>query len=186
MTGWKTSVHKLPDDHRWEAKPGNNVFVGGAGVIRFDIPTDWIVEPTSDSIVFHDKQPPDDDCRLQVSIIHLPPGIDWSKLPLTLLLEDAVLKDDPRDLTVRRDARVVRGRNLELAWIEAGFVDPHEKREARTRACLARGNDVQALITFDYWPEDRQRFAPVWNDVLETLRLGEYVSDVSGRRLYRG
>lgn len=186
MTGWKKSVHKLPNDHRWEAKPGNNVFVGDRGAIRLDIPEDWIIEPTTDSIVFLDKQPPDDDCRLQVSVIHLPPGIDWSDLPLTMLLDEVVLQDDPRGLTVRPGVKIVQRSNLELAWIEATFIDPNEKREARTRACLARGNDVQALITFDYWPEHRQRFVPVWNEVLRTLRLGEYVSDFSGRRLYRG
>lgn len=186
MSGWKKSVRKLPDDHRWEANPGNNVFVGGAGAIRFDIPEDWIVEPTSDSIVFHDTQPPDDDCRLKVSIIHLPPGIDWTDLSLTKLLDDVVVSDDSRALTVRRATKIIQQSNLELAWFEASFLDPNEERDARTRACLARGSDIQAFITFDFWPEHRQRIVPVWNEVLRTLRLGEYVSDISGRRLYRG
>jgi hypothetical protein len=186
MTDWNKSIHKLPDDHVWTCKPGYNIFVGSAGAIRFDIPKDWIVEPTSDSIMFHDTPAPDDDCRLQVSIIHVPPGIDWSALPLTKLLDDAVLKDDPRDLTLRRTPKIVRRPDLELAWVESQFIDPNEKREARTRSCLARGNDIQALITFDYWPEHVQRFVPVWNEVLRTLRLGEYVSGFEGRRLYRG
>ncbi|MEX1157341.1 MAG: hypothetical protein WEC79_00240 [Thermomicrobiales bacterium] len=186
MTGWKTSHHKLPDDHKWECKPGYNIFVGSEGAIRFDIPEGWIVEPTSDAIKFHDKQPPDDDCLLQVSIIHLPPGIDWSEFPLTRLLDDAVLKDDPRDLTVRGKVKKTQRPDLELVWVEATFVDPNEQREARSRACLARGSDIQALITFEYWPEHRQRFGPVWNEVLRSLRLGEYISGFAGRRLYRG
>lgn len=186
MTGWNKSVHKLPDDHEWECKPGYNIFVGSAGAIRFDIPEDWIVEPTADAIKFHDKPTPDDDCLLQVSIIHLPPGIDWSELPLVRLLDEAVLKDDPRDLTVRGKARLEYRPDLELAWVEATFIDPNEQREARSRACLARGRDIQALITFEYWPEHRQRFVPVWNEILRSMRLGEYVSGFAGRRLYRG
>lgn len=186
MSNWRTSSHRLPDDHVWEAKRGYNIFVGSAGAIRFDIPEGWIVEPTSDAIKFHDKPPPDDDCLLQASIIHLPPGIDWTEFPLLNLLDDAVLKDDPRGLTTRHAAKQIIRPNLELAWVEANFIDPNEKREARARACLARGRDIQALITFDYWPEHRQRFVPVWNEILRTLRLGEYVSGFEGRRLYRG
>jgi hypothetical protein len=186
MTDWKVSHHKLPEDHQWTAKRGYNIFVGTGGAIRFDIPEGWIVEPTSDAIKFHDKPPPDDDCLLQVSIIHLPPGIDWSEFPLTRLIDEAVLKDDPRGLTVCGNPRQVQRPDLELAWIEARFDDPNEKREAFSRACLARGSDIQALITFEFWPEHRRRFVPVWNEILRSLRLGEYVSGFAGRRLYRG
>lgn len=186
MTNWRKCVHKLPDNHVWKAKCGYNIFVGGGGAIRFDIPEGWIVEPTSDAIKFHDKPPPDDDCLLQVSIIHLPSGIDWTDFPLTYLLDEAVLKDDPRGLTVSRTHKLVQRPDLELAWIEAQFIDPNENRQAFSRAGLARGSDIQALITFEFWPEDRRRFVPVWNEILRTLRLGEYVSGFEGRRLYRG
>lgn len=58
--------------------------------------------------------------------------------------------------------------------------------DARTRARHARGSGIQALITFDYWPEHVQRVVPDWNDVLQALRPGEYVRWCEGRRLYRG
>ncbi len=186
MSDWNRSVHKLPDNHQWQAKPGYNIFVGDAGAIRFDIPEDWIVEPASDAIKFYDKQPPDDDCLMQVSVFHLPPGLDMSELPLPQLFGDTVLKDEDRDMTVRGRVKQFQRPNLEMIWVEAQFTDPNENREARSRSCLARGNDIHALITLVYWPEHRQRFVPIWNEVLRTLRLGEYVSSYAGQRLYRG
>ena len=42
---------------------------------------------------------------------------------------------------------------------------------------MARGSDIQPFITVDYWPEDAQRFAPVWDEVVRSHRVGEFVTD---------
>ena len=168
MSNWEREHLPLPDDHHWKVRDGYKLFIADRGALRFAIPGDWIVTPGSDSIRFTDREPPDDDCLLQASIIHLPPGIDWTGLPLMKLLDDMIATDSRK-----------------LAWIESSFIDPIGKREARDRACFARGYDLQAFITMDYWPEHRQRFIPVWDEVLRSLRLGEYVEDISGRPAQR-
>lgn len=64
------------------------------------------------------------------------------------------------------------------------MVDEGEHCEARSRLGLARGNDLQCLITFDFWPEDAERHVPVWDAVLRSLRLGIRVEDPTrGRRI---
>ena len=85
-----------------------------------------------------------------------------------------------------RSRDVARGKARRLAhpaaiwqylWLEMDFVDPVGKRKAHSRACLARGGNVQAFITMDYWPEDRRVAAEVWNNMLESLKLGDYLYD---------
>ena len=180
MSNWEREHLPLPDDHHWKVRDGYKLFIADRGALRFAIPSDWIVTRGSDSIRFTDREPPDDDCLLQASLIHLPPGIDWTGLPLMKLLDDMITTDS-RKLTPRRQMVFEHRRDVELAWIESSFIDPIGKREARDRACFARGFDLQAFITMDYWPEDRQRFIPIWDEVLRSLRLGEYVEDISGR-----
>lgn len=180
---WTSRVLKLNENHGWKAKPGHKIFVADRGAVRFDIPEDWIVEPGPDSIKFHDREPPDDDCLLQVSVIHLPPGIDWSELSLPRLLHDATTRDN-RQTAQLGETHYLKRDNLELAWYEAWFFDPVGQREAHSRACLARGANVQPFITMDFWPEDAARFDPVWNEVLRSLTLGEYIADHNGQRLH--
>ncbi len=40
------------------------------------------------------------------------------------------------------------------------------------------------FITMDYWPEDGAKFAPVWDEILRSLQLGNVVDDVAGPRLH--
>ena len=173
---WKKTTLKLKDDHQWTGTPGYKVFVADRGAVRFEFPETWIVTPGEDAIKFYNRRPPDDDCLLQLSVMRLPPGIDWSGLPLRVLLKEAT-RDDHRGAVPLGEIVDVRRPDLELAWTEARFTDPVEQREALSRTCLARGSNIQPLITLDYWPEDAGRFVPVWDHVLETLRLGEYIAD---------
>ncbi len=69
----------------------------GRGAVRFDFPQGWIMEPGTPSFKFYDGAPPD-DIRLEVSYNQLPP-VDWSKLPLSELLE-SVVTDDYRKLLI--------------------------------------------------------------------------------------
>lgn len=173
---WEKSERKLRAAHGWRAKPGYKIFVADRGAVRFNFPADWTVEPGADSTRFHDRQPPKDDCLLQVSYLYLNPAVDWSSLPLDDLLAD-VVQHDERKVIPRGEAVHVWRTDLELAWIDAAFHDPVERREACSRSCFARGSNIQAFITMDFWPEDAKRFLPVWDQVLETLRLGQFVAD---------
>jgi hypothetical protein len=175
MSEWEEETLKLKKHHGWKGKPGYRIFVADRGAMRFNFPQDWIVVPGDDSINFHDKQPPDDDCRLAVSIMRLPP-IDWSALRLSELVQQ-VLDSEERD--VEQKGKIVeeqRG-DLELAWAEVQFVDPKERREAFSRICLGRQSNIQCLITFDFWADDAELLRPVWDEVLRSLDLARYVSD---------
>jgi hypothetical protein len=175
MAIWDKEELKLAEKHSWKAKPGHRIFVADRGAVRIDYPQDWVCLPDDDSIKFHDKQPPDDDCRLAVSYIRLPP-IDWSGLLLSDLLKTA-MKADERPIYHISKIYLVKRPDLELAWAEMSFVDPPEQRDARARICLGRGSNIQPLITMEFWEDDRARFAPVWDDVLASLQLGVYIED---------
>ena len=131
--------------------------------------------PSEASVRFHDKEPPDDDSRLEVSYLRLPP-IDWSGCKLAALVETAISGVERPIHTWGRIMEMRRG-HLDLAWREVGFVDPGENREARSRLCVARRGNLQCLITFDFWAADLPRCEAAWETVLETLELGEFVAD---------
>jgi hypothetical protein len=175
MAKWKRQTHKLKDKHGWRGKPGYKIFVADRGAVRFNFPENWTVIPDPDSIKLYDRQPPDDTCRLAVSYMRLPP-VDWSGLPLARLVEVAI-EGDERGTVEKGPIVEVQRPDLELAWTEVSFIDPTERREARSRLCLGRAANIQSLITFDFWPEDVARHDPVWEEVLRSLQLGRYVSD---------
>jgi hypothetical protein len=178
---WEKRTLELPPDHGWRCKPGHRIFVANRGAVAFDYPAEWAVEPGPDSIRFTDRKPPDDNCLLQLSVIMLPKGIDWTGLSLGYLLRTWV-RQESGTCTIRGEIVTVRRPDLELAWVEDRRMDPREHREACSRACLARGNDVQAFLTIDYWPEDAERAVSVWDEVLRTLQLGVYVQNPTRRR----
>ena len=173
---WEKQTFKLPENHRWTAAPGYTVFVANRGGVIFEFPLDWVVIPGDDAIKFHNRQPPDDDCRLQLTVFHLPQGIDWSGLSLTAMLQDAVSGEDGREIG-RGPMNYDERHKLELAWIETRWIDPGENREAHTRTAIARGSHIQPLFTFDFWADDARRFVPVWEHLMRTLRLGEYIEN---------
>ena len=172
---------KLKKGHSWKAKPGYKIFVADRGAARFDYPQRWIMKFDSDSIKFYDKQPPADDCTLAFSYRRFPP-VDWKQLPVADLLRGVVAGDErpvfhmDEPISVLRDA-------LTLAWMEFRFMDPRERREARSRISLAFAPDhafggcLQGLLTLDYWPEDAARLGPIWDEVLHSLELGAYIDD---------
>ena len=181
MAEWEQRKFNLSDRHRWEAKPGNRIFVADKGAVRFEIPGDWIVKPNKKSIKFFDGKPPNDDIRLEVSVIYLATysvTVDWSQLPLGQLLKNVT--DDSMDNVIEAgEPSGLKLGNVEIAWRQMELMDPGEKRPSYSRMCLAREAraGIQAFITIDYWPEDADRAVPVWNDVLGTLRMGEYIEN---------
>lgn len=182
---WTKRTHRLRADHGWRAKPGYQIFVANRGEVRFDFPVGWVMAPGEDAhITIRDREPPDDDCLLQLSIWHLPPGVDWTGIPIARLLEESV-HDDSRAPTTRGEMHYEKRADLELAWFEGRLVDPAENRDAISRACLARGGDILPFITMDLWVDDLERFGPVWDEVLRSLRLGDYVKDPRVGQVYR-
>jgi hypothetical protein len=175
MPSWKKNRLRLKADHQWKARPDHKIFVADRGAVRFDIPETWVVVPESDCVRLYDKQPPDDDCTLGVSYLRLPP-MDWSELPLKKLLEEAV-KETEREVIWTGEIVELRRADLEIVWREMHFIDAQERREAISRVCLGRRKLIQSLITFDFWLTDLDWCNPVWEEVLASLTLAEYVSD---------
>jgi hypothetical protein len=186
MAKWSKRSLKLRPNHLWQANPGYKIFVADRGAVRFDVPEAWVIVPDAESgsIKFHDKQPPDDDCTLQLSVFRLPP-IDWSGLPLRKLITDLTAKESRGVLSRGGVVDVSKG-PLEACWTEVRFRDDREGREAYSRTLLARKADVQALITFDYWADDAPRLRPVWDEVLASLRLAQTIGDPTLGDLGRG
>jgi hypothetical protein len=177
MTSWNRRDFKLRSDHRWRAKPGHKILVADRGALRFEYPEKWIVEPGEEgSIRLFDGRPPNDNCRLEVSVIYLPP-IDWSSLPLSQLIKDVISNNYDKDVISRGRVHQVKRPGQELAWMETAFIDATERREAFSRLCLGRGSNIQSLITMDFWADDAERLHPVWDGVLNTLELGRYIED---------
>jgi hypothetical protein len=181
MGDWVKRTLKLKENHGWEVKEGYKIFVADRGAVRFDFPENWVVVPSdSGSIKFHDRQPPDDDCTLELSVMYLPDEVDWSGLALATLVEQ-VTSQDTRKVLSRGRARVDKRDRLELAWIEIRFLDPNENREAYSRTCLARFSNIQPLITFDFWKDQAPKLVPVWDEVIRSLVLADYVEDPTQR-----
>lgn len=166
---------RLKDSHTWKAPAGYKIVVLDRGVVSFNIPDTWIVAKT-DPFELNDAPPPNDNARVTVSFWRLPPGVDWSGLPLAPLLAQSIASSE-RDLISTAETVTSDRTDLELVWTEQLFIDPVEKREAYSRIALARGWNVQALITSDFWADDRVRLTPIWDEVLRSLQLGRYIED---------
>jgi hypothetical protein len=166
---------KLKPHHTWKAPDGYRIFVADRGAVRFNFPQDWVIVMTPDAPHLYDRQPPDDDCRLACSYLRIP-KIDWSGLPLAELIRVAIV-GDPRGLTYVQEVTLLQHTDIEIGWAEFRFLDPNAYREARTRLCFARGAGIQAFITLDFWPEDAERLQPMWEEVLRSLELGQWIED---------
>jgi hypothetical protein len=87
---WNKRELRMADDHGWRCKPGYTIFVVDRGAVRFDIPESWVVQVDAEGVKIHDKRPPDDDARLQLTVFYPPPVVDWTELPLATLLADSL------------------------------------------------------------------------------------------------
>jgi hypothetical protein len=173
---WIKKTLELKPDHRWEAPEGYKIFVANRGAVRFNVPQEWVFEPQAKSFKFLDKEPPDDDCCLEVSFNPLPPN-DWSQFPLKSTLKK-VLEDDGRNVISRGKVFTVKRQTASIVWAELKFIDTQaEPREAFSRTCIGLGSNVQCLITFDFWADQAHQLTPVWDEVMRSLTLGLYIRD---------
>jgi hypothetical protein len=172
---FQKSTFKLKKDHTWDAPKGYKVVVLDRGVVSFNVPRKWIVVDT-EPFTMHDAEPPHDDARLSVSFWRLPPGVDMSGLPQAELLLKSTQAMEVDVLEQSVPVRVDR-EDIEIFWMEQRFLDPQEKREAITRITVARGWDVQAVISLDYWVEDAERLLPMWQELVRSLQMGRVIED---------
>jgi hypothetical protein len=175
VTKWKKQTLKLKDKHFWRCKSGYRILVLDRGAVRFDIPGGWVLNSLKAQFRCSTPSRRKDDCRIEVSFSRLPPH-DYTGFPIAKALQD-VYKDDFRRLTPTIDPVNIVRHDLRAAWAEYSFVDPVEIRDAFTCALIGIGNNVQCLITCDFWASDAARIRPVWNELVRTLQLGVHVAD---------
>jgi hypothetical protein len=164
---------KLKDNHTWRSRPGYSICVIDRGRVRFDYPSNWIVEPEEGSVHLHDRPPSVESCDLGVSIFQAPPVHVWD-----LCLDDILretLGDERTPYEQSEIHHIARG-DLEIAWLEQRYVDAEYKRDARFRVALARG-PLLCLISMNYWSNRAAGLERVWDEVLRTLVMGVYVAD---------
>lgn len=173
---FKPVTGKLHPKHTWKAPDGFKIVVLDRGAASFNVPVDWIIASMDPHLELHNAEPPNDDARLSVTLWHMPPGIDWTGLPLVPLLLQATA-DTRENILEKGTVHTPQRSDLEIAWTEHRFLDTVEPREAYTRLALARGFDKHLLITMDFWVDQSDQFRPVWDEVLRSLQMGRVIDD---------
>ena len=164
---------KLKRHHTWKSKPGYSICVLDRGLVRFDYPSHWIVEPGEGAVHLHDRPPSVESCDLGVSIFRAQ-GLPFAELSLHDVLQNS-LGDDRKPYHQSEIRRVTRG-DVEIAWLEQRYMDAEYNRDARFRVALARG-PVLCLISMNYWSSHAPGLEPVWDEVLRTLVMDLRVDD---------
>jgi hypothetical protein len=184
MSNWREKTLKLVDGHHWKARPGNQVLVLDWGAFSIEYPETWHVVP-GDTVKLYDAAPPDDEACLQITLFHLTARVDWSGLNFEEMEGRLFQPDDgDREDLWRSPLKREKRNGIRQAIVQSRWIDSEEQREAYTRQCLARHPNVLALLTLDCWIDDKARTDPVWQAILETMRLGERIEDPrTGQRL---
>jgi hypothetical protein len=171
----KPTSMRLKDNHNWKAPDGYKIVVLDRGAVSFNVPQSWVVGKTQ-PFEMHDLPPPKDNVRLAITFWRTPPGVDWTGLPLAQMLEDAT-RESYKDTYERGKITKYMRSDIEIVWLQQGFIDEAEKRGAYSRIAMARGFDVAVLITLDYWVNESDKHKPTWNEVLRSLQLGRIIQD---------
>jgi len=182
--GWQSSTVPLPAHHKWKCSPGHNLLIADRGAVRFEYPTGWHVRPGKEGqLQVHDVPPPDDECRIQLSIIRTP-GVrarDLADLPLVELLRRS-LEDGPKEKhspgwTRLSDVSTIERPGLQIAWAESSWLDrEHGDRKVLCRQLVARGPGMHPFVTFDYYEERAEQFRPVWLHMVQTFKVATPVN----------
>lgn len=164
---------KLKSNHTWKSKPGYSICVIDRGLVRFDYPSSWIVEPEDGAVHLHDRPPSVESCDLGVSVFRVPPAA-VRELSLDDALRDTLREE--RKECQQSEIRHIQRPDMEIAWLEQRYVDTEHKRDARFRVALLRG-PVLCLISMNYWSNRAAGLERVWDEVMRTLVMGIQVAD---------
>jgi hypothetical protein len=156
---------QLRPNHTWKSKPGYSICVIDRGLVRFDYPSKWIVEPEDGAVQLHDRPRSVESCDVGVSIFRIP-AADIKDLSLDEILLGTL--GDARTPYQQSEIRRAERADPEIAWLEQRYVEAEYKRDARFRVALARG-PVLCLISMNYWSKYAARLEPVWDELLRTL-----------------
>ncbi len=164
---------KLKDNHTWKSKPGYSICVIDRGLVRFDYPSNWIVEPDEGAVHLHDRPPSVESCDFGVSVFRAPAAY-VQELSLDDTLRET-LSSDRKPYAQSEIHHITRG-DLEIAWLQQNYLDAEYKRDARFRVALARG-PILCLMSMNYWSNRAAGLERVWDEALRTLVIGMHVKD---------
>lgn len=134
-------------------------------------PREWVSETSETSLKVYDLTPPDDNCRLEVSLLRHA-QVDWSGLRLEELIRNSTgAKAGEENPDIHRQQRP----GVEIAWVESSSIE--NGKEARSRLAIVRGVNAHAVFTLDFWASDADRFTPVWDEIMRSIDMGLNVDD---------
>ena len=173
-------VTELEANHVRKASPGCRILVLDGGAVRLDIPKAWVFHARDNHVLIFDREPLHNRCSLGLSWHRIP--VESCATPLSLLLAHGSTTET-RPLLERGPIRQVMRPPLEIAWRQLKVQDDQDKCEMCIRMCIGRSGSTQAVFLFEFRPEDELLFFPAWQTLLESLAVGEYISDpATGRR----
>jgi hypothetical protein len=164
---------KLKGNHTWKSKPGNSICVIDRGLVRFEYPSNWIVEPKDGAVHVHDRAPSVESCDLGVSMFPVP-GEQIRDVNLDEMLRASLSGD--REPYQESEVHHITNVEMDVAWLEQRYIDAEYKRDARFRVALVRG-PVLCLISMNYWSNRAAGLERVWDGVLRSLVFGEQIAD---------
>ena len=208
LTPFRSSTHRMSEDHAWRCREGYQIFVVNRGQVRFEFPQGWRFDPgTHDPenpggnvCYVRDAPEPRDECRISVTVMPLPPGAgeSWCRdTDLAWMVETSTDRDDDAAEGVGEDGRPIYPRrppdpvesgttgNYEWAsrrwaWHDKSVTD--RERWVVAHHVQARTPGVHVLITFEYYEDRAADFGPHYGHFRDSLRLSEPV-DMDGRKL---
>lgn len=154
---------------------GLNILIMGRGDVEFGVPREWTAEMnTSGQFTSMKLKDPGDNCLLEASYLQLP-----ELVPNAPNVAERLRWVLPKDAAPPEQTPIIsytRGRT-EIAWVDYSYeeddTERNERRVAHQRWLIAANKLFQALITVAYWEDDAAWVVPIWNRVLETLKLGD-------------
>ncbi len=164
---------RLKRNHTWKCKPGHSICVLDRGLVRFEYPSDWIVEPDAGAVYLHDRAPSVESCDLGVSIFPVPAAHIQN-----LNLDDTLRSTLRDERTPYQESEIHHHADgdHEIVWLEQKYVEAEHKRDARFRVALVRG-PIFCLISMNYWANRAAGLERVWDEVLRTLVFGDQIDD---------
>ena len=163
----------LKDNHSWKSKPGHSICVLDRGLVRFEYPSSWVVQPGDGAVHLHDSEPSVESCDLGVSIFPVP-----AEYTRDIDLDEMLLSAIKDERTPYQQSPIHRSTifDMDLVWLEQRYTDTEYNRDARFRVALVRGAAI-CLISMNYWSNRAPGLERVWDEVLRSLAFGEQIAD---------
>lgn len=150
------------------------LIVADGGAARFEVPSGWYHDfwsPDGEppSIRVCDVDPPDDNCRLVLSLQRFPLQ-DIDSMPMGRLYPGL---DQPGAHHIRRPG-------YKLAWTTLEVVaDKTNGRPILTFMLWGLAPGIQALLSMAVWEEDYEQRLPLWLHVVETFDMANHIKDLA-------